>query len=248
VKAAWQLLAEELDRWEGGRANLWWRDDDAAEPCPALEMLLELGDQAVALAVIPATMRSDLPAYLALRPADVLQHGFAHRNFEPPGAKKAELGPARPASILREELARGRHILSAAFGPQALAVLVPPWNRIDPLLVGFLAADGYAGISTYGPRMQVRSGLIQANTHIDIVDWHAGRRFIGVDSAVELAIRHLAARRERRADPSEPTGLLTHHLAMDQAAFDFTAEFLERTGRHPAVQWLSGRDIFAAPR
>jgi hypothetical protein len=38
---------------------------------------------------------------------------------------------------------------------------------------------------------------------------------------------------------------LTHHLVLEDAAFDFTAEFLARTAEHPAVQWRSARDIFA---
>ena len=48
---------------------------------------------------------------------------------------------------------------------------------------------------------------------------------------------HLAQRRTGEADVEEPTGLLTHHLAMDDASFAFTAEFLKRTAAHPAVQW-----------
>jgi peptidoglycan/xylan/chitin deacetylase (PgdA/CDA1 family) len=246
MTGAWDRLAAELDRWEPGHASLWWRDDDATAPSEALERLLGLGTQPLALAVIPAALSPDLPRALAGRPVHVLQHGFAHRNHEPPGNKKAELGGARPAPAVLAELARGRRRLAAAFGARALRVLVPPWNRIAPEVAGLLAAEGYAGLSTYGPRpARAPAGLAQANTHVDIVDWRAGRGFVGLDAAVDLAVRHLAARRRGDAEAAEPTGLLTHHLTMDQAAFDFTAELLLRTGRHPAVQWLGPDDIFA---
>ena len=186
---------------------------------------------------------------LAGRGVDVLQHGYAHRNHEPPGVKKAELGAARPPAAVREELRRGAQLLTAAFGSQALPVLVPPWNRIAEPLIDLLTDDGYRGLSTQGTRQPAaasrQQGILQVNTHIDIVDWRGGRRFIGLEAAIDLALGHLSARREGRADADEPTGLLTHHLVLEAEAFDFTAAFLERTAEHPAVQWRSARDIFA---
>jgi hypothetical protein len=250
---AWQRLAAELDRWPPGRASFWWRDDDAVAPSAALDRLLGLGPQPLALAVIPANMDPALPDCLAGRRIDVLQHGFAHRNHEPPGRKKAELGAARPPAAVLDELGAGWRRLAAAFGERALPVLVPPWNRTTALLIGLLPDAGYRGLSTYGPRRPAssqpkesgRSGVVQVNTHVDIVDWQ-NRRFIGRESAIEHVLDHLRARRESHADAAEPTGLLTHHLAMDEAAFAFTAAFLARTARHPAVQWLPAEDIFGA--
>jgi len=253
---AWQRLAGELARWAPGAATFWWRDDDAVAPSAALERLLGLGSQPVALAVIPAEMRPELAGYLAGpagRKVDVLQHGYAHRNYEPPEAKKAELGAARASAAVLEELGRGARLLAAAFGTQALPVLVPPWNRIAEPLIELLPGEGYRGLSTQGPQqtrppgMALRQrGLLQVNTHVDIVDWRGGRRFIGGEAAINLAVGHLAARRQGRAAAREPTGLLTHHLVLPEAAFDFTAEFLARTAEHPAVQWRAARDIFAS--
>jgi len=249
----WRRLTRELDHWAPGQATFWWRDDDAVEVTPALERLLGLGPQPLGLAVIPAGMRPDLAAFLAARGVDVLQHGYAHRNHEPPEAKKAELGGARPLALVREELARGAELLAAAFGSKALPVLVPPWNRIANPLIDLLGAEGYRGLSTYGPQPPAptvsppasgQRGILRVNTHVDIVDWRA-RGFIGLDTAIDRIVGHLAARRQGRAAADEPTGLLTHHLAMGDAAFDFTAEFLARTAEHPAVQWRSARDIFA---
>jgi hypothetical protein len=246
VPEAWGRLAAELELWAPGQASFWWRDDDAVAPSAALDRLLFLGPQPLALAVIPANLDPALPARLARRPVEVLQHGFAHRNHEPPDRKRAELGEARPAAAVLAELRAGWQRLADAFSGQALPVLVPPWNRISEGLIGPLAAEGYRGLSTYGPRASKdaeRPGVIRVNTHLDIIDWRS-RRFIGIGAAIDLALGHLRARREGRADSGEPTGLLTHHLVMDDAAFDFTAEFLERTARHPAVHWRSAGDMF----
>ena len=255
---AWQRLAGELDRWAPGTASFWWRDDDAVAPSPALERLLGLGSQPIALAVIPAEMAPELVGFLAGRKVDVLQHGYAHRNHEPPEAKKAELGAARPSAAVLEELGRGARLLAAAFGTQALPVLVPPWNRIAEPLIDLLSAEGYRGLSTQGPRppeaalpqasppgASRQRGILRVNTHVDIVDWRGGRGFIGLDAAIDRTVGHLAARRQGRVAADEPTGLLTHHLVLEDAAFDFMAEFLARTAEHPAVQWRAARDIFA---
>ena len=154
---------------------------------------------------------------------DVLQHGYAHRNHEPPAAKKAELGAARPAAMVREELGRGARLLAAAFGAQALPVLVPPWNRIAEPLIDLLPAEGYRGLSTHGPQppdSRARGIRQVTRRRPSVVDWRGGRGFIGVERAIDLAVAHLAARRQGRVAAKEPTGLLTHHLVLEDAAFD----------------------------
>jgi hypothetical protein len=50
---------------------------------------------------------------------------------------------------------------------------------------------------------------------------------------------HLAARRDGRADPAEPTGLLTHHRDLPPAAWAFLGELLGRLLAHPAVRFPS---------
>ena len=68
----WQPLVEELARWQraGRKAELWLRDDDAVDPTPALDRLLDLtGEFAVpvTLAVIPALTDEKLVAGLTRR-------------------------------------------------------------------------------------------------------------------------------------------------------------------------------------
>jgi hypothetical protein len=54
----------------------------------------------------------------------------------------------------------------------------------------------------------------------------------------------LRLRRTGGADVTEPTGLMTHHLAHDRAAWDFTARFLDETKAHPAGRWIGSGTAF----
>ena len=255
----WIDLDRELDAWAqaGQSATLWWRDDDAVTSTPSLHRLLDLAAAAagrpapLALAVIP--MRADSTLAQTLRTADhvvALQHGYAHANQAGPGGKKAEFGAGRDTSLALEELRSGAQRLRQLLDDRAVPVLVPPWNRIAPALAGRLAELGMCGLSTYGARAAktAEGGVIVVNTHVDIINWHEGRRFLGIAECLRLAIGHLAARREGRADPSEPTGLLTHHLAHDEDSWSFLSAFLQRTSGHAAARWMDARQLFGCSR
>ncbi|MBI1775044.1 MAG: polysaccharide deacetylase family protein [Proteobacteria bacterium] len=247
----WDRLGRELDLWAeaGMTATLWWRDDDAERPGPELERLLDLAlahDLSPALAVIPAGAEDALALAVERLPGvAVLQHGYAHRNHAPAGAKKAELGGERPLEVVDAELVSGRQRLSRLFAERFLPALVPPWNRIAADLVSRLPRLGFRGLSTYGGRGRAcpQVDLLQVNTHIDPVDWSA-RRFLGVEQALALAVQHLADRRLGRLERSEPTGLLTHHLMHDDDTWRFIEAFLLRTSRHRAARWLAPNAVF----
>ena len=112
VEAAWAAVDEALDIVEAnhGGIDVWWRDDDAMAPTPALDRLLALSarlDIPVALAVVPSGAGAALCERIAGEPlADVLVHGFAHRNHAPVGAKKQELG-FRDPDVIAAELSAG---------------------------------------------------------------------------------------------------------------------------------------------
>jgi hypothetical protein len=242
----WPALKQELDRWhaEGRAATLWWRDDDACSVTAALDQLLMLRHAAgvpLALAVIPACADERLAKALPETGVDVLQHGLLHRNHAPPGHAKAEFGRHRPRALMAAEVREGWERL--ANFRAALPVFVPPWNRIDHDLAAALPGLGIAGLSTDRPRKPAPPGLTVANSHVDIMAWNT-RQFAGDGVVLAEAMRHLADRRSGRADPDEPTGLLTHHLAHDASAWDFIRRFLEATAAHPAVRYLSAREIF----
>jgi hypothetical protein len=251
VTANWEDLGLELDAWRasGRRAALWWRDDDAAEPTPALDMLLDLArGLPLALAVIPGRALDGLARRVdRCEGVSILQHGWLHENHARPGEKKSELGAQRPLAAILGDLASGWRKLATLFGGRAAPVLTPPWNRIAEPLLPLLPDAGYAGVSTFGPRRAAApyAGLVQANTHVDLVDWRR-RGFVGVPRALGALVGHLAARRAGRADASEPTGILTHHLLLDRAGADFLARLLAVTRPHPAARWLATAEVFAA--
>lgn len=260
-------LYRELDEWNfaGVAATLWWRDDDAQSPTAALDRALGLArqfDVPLALAVIPHGLDSKLAACLEAAGAAgaeiaVLQHGFAHRNHAPAGMKKTELAH-RPAAEIHRELAAGFAALQSAFGSTVGArtarfvpALTPPWNRIDAALLADLAAHGFTGVSAFGPRTSsgvpaAAPNLRAANTHADIIDWKGGRVFVGATAATAALVAHLQARRLGQVDDAEPTGLLTHHLVHDAAAWEFLDELFAALDEHPAAKWLSAGEIFAA--
>jgi hypothetical protein len=249
--SSWDELSRELDAWQsaGRIAEFWWRDDDAGTVTPALTQLIDLQHRhlvPLALAVIPARATADLAARLANEPnIVVVQHGWAHLNHAAPGQSKRELGPERPASYVLGELTRGALVLDRLFGPAWLKMLVPPHNRIAPAVAQGLAAAGYCGLSTDKPRRAAPTGLVQINTHVDIMNW-AKRTFLGEGACIDLALTHLRDRRERSVDAAEPTGLLTHHLAHDDDACGFADRFLGHVKAHPAARWRHPRELFAA--
>ncbi len=253
---SWQALDDELRAWagDGRRAGLWWRDDDAAEDSPALQRLLGLaGGEAPALviAVIPARL-SDAAAERIRAGAGpawrVVQHGYAHTNHARENEKKIELGGGHPAELCEIQLRAGLALLSERFAEQFLPVLVPPWNRIAPALIPRLPALGFSALSTYGARnaAQPEAGLKRINCHVDILDWRARAAFLGEAEALKLACEHLSARRLGMADADEPTGLLSHHLRQDRAAWRFMAEFFARTSAHPGAHWIEPATLFGA--
>ena len=251
-------LHAELDRWAalGRRARLWLRDDDATRPTPALDRLLALSALhavPVTLAVIPEPTGPALARRLSETPlAEVAVHGWAHRNHAPPGLKKRELGPDRPAETVLAELDRGRTKLARLHGPRLVPALVPPWNRIDPALIARLPGLGFAGLSTYGPEPS-GAPLPVVNTHADLIDWRGtrGGRAAGV-LAEELAAR-LAGLRQAGTGVADTgvadtgvAGLLTHHLDHDEAAWSALATILAETARHPGAVWVTLRDALGS--
>ena len=254
--ASWQALSAELDAWAtaGRTATFWWRDDDAGDATPSLDRLLDLSGRRrvpLSLAVIPARATEALAARIAgIDMVTVLQHGWSHANHAPASEKQTELSDHAPAAALMSDLERGWKRLTTLFGQQALPVMVPPWNRMDPTVGMRLADWGYVAVSGSGARRAddaVPPRLQVLNIHIDMIDWHGSRGFAGDATALDTAIGHLRDRRLGRADPNEPTGLMTHHLDHDPACWDFVQRLLDATNSHRAVRWLSVTEALAVP-
>ncbi|HEX5795304.1 MAG TPA: polysaccharide deacetylase family protein [Geminicoccaceae bacterium] len=242
---SWREVEANLDAVaaRGEAIRLWWRDDDAGRDHAALDRLLDLAarcDLPLALAVVPRWLEAPVQALIAASAqATVLQHGYAHANHAPPGASSIELGARTPAAIAAE-LSEGRAVLVDAFGATFLAVLVPPWNRLEPQLVERLRDCGFLGLSTFGrrPDREAAPGLIQVNTHLDPIDWRGGRLFVGVAAALDRLVAAL--------DPDEPIGILSHHLALDEPGWEFLERLLEFLARHPATRLCRASELFAS--
>ena len=252
VRQAWSWLHKELDAWgeSGMQADFWWRDDDAVASTPQLERLLALGQRhqvPIALAVIPDSLHESLPGTLENHHrVSVLQHGYAHRNHAHPGQRKLELGGDYPLTRARDELGRGRDILRDAFAARFVQVMVPPWNRIDSTVQQLLPEIGFSGISAMRVRREAYPGpgLFRVNAHLDPVHWRHQRGFIGHYPAVAILVQHLLARRTGYRDADEPTGILSHHLAQNDAVWRFLDELAGFIHAHPAATWRGADSIW----
>lgn len=239
----WSPLRAELAIWraEARELPLWWRDDDAIEPTPALERLTKAGKTAgipVHLAVIPAHATQALVDYTKenslLRP---VVHGWAHVNHAPADQKSSEFGTPRAAA--QQEAAAGFNRLQTLFGAALIPLFVPPWNRVDQTLLPKLPGLGYRAISTYGPRKNrlAAPGLTQVNTHIDPVEWRGTRGLADPEQQIAWLVAHLAARRTGEVDATEALGLLTHHLMQDDATWDFCAALMQELQAAPIYHY-----------
>jgi hypothetical protein len=247
----WDDLARELDLWaESGRvATLWWRDDDAVEPTPALTRLLDLAAASgveIGLAVIPAPARESLAAVLDAWPhVAILQHGYQHRNYAPKGSPAVECGGARPVDTVLEQVRAGRRRMQELFAARAEPILAAPWNRIDTLVLARLGEAGFAGASAMGPRANMTvASVVIANAHLDPLNWKE-RRFAGLGKALSGLIAELRDRRTGTTEADEPVGLLTHHLDHDAETWAFVERLLQVTAAHPAARWIGARGLFS---
>jgi len=228
----WQPVQDELARWRdaGLTADLWLRDDDAFKPSPRLDRLIALTAEfgiPVALAIIPAEARPALAERLAWEThIHPVVHGWSHANHAPSWQKKQELGPHRPRAAVLNDLAAGFRRLSELHGERLVPMLVPPWNRIDPTLLDDLPALGFSALSTFGNQLHSRPGLAVVNTHVDIVDSHAGHVCRDHAWLVATLARELAA---ARASGGRPVGILSHHMVSDDEAFRFLRDLFTAT-------------------
>ena len=247
----WERVKAELDCWhrDDRTALFWWRDDVAIQVSPQLRRLisvLKLHHVTVGLSVIPAQAKQSLVTFVQDRPEiSVLVHGYAHKNHEAKQRTKREFGRSRRQRDAEGELAHGLHSIRTMFGESALAVLVPPWNRISPGIVRELPRLGYRGLSTWKPchdASPVR-GLTQVNAHLDLIDWRRGKSIKSEELVASLVLRKLRWRRARTAGAVEPLGLLTHHLLWNRDKERIVMNLMQAT-QHPAVRWLSPRALF----
>lgn len=244
----WEQLTKELDCWEraGATATFWWRDDDAVDDTLQLDRLLkQAGAIPLALAVVPGLATRDLAERLAnYASVVVLQHGWRHANHALGGYN--EYPASRPKEEVSQELAGGRRVLTALFGPQAIPVFAPPWHGFDGRFLPLLRRNGLSGISRKGPRpgLFAAEGVLQVNAHMSPNKWSNPPSFADDGLYLDQVIDHLRGRRLGLYDATEATGLLTHHLVQNDRSYEFISRLISVISRHPAGKWLDGRDVF----
>jgi hypothetical protein len=246
----WPMLVSELDHWHdaGRRARFWLRDDDAHEPTPALDELLQRLRSHCApclLAVIPMHAGEPLAARLRDEPlVRIAMHGAWHTNHAPQGRKSEETPVERGIEPILAELATARTRLITHFGKMAGDWYVPPWNRIDKAVAARLPDIGFSVISTFSDDLfQIDPALAQVNTHVDLMDWKGGR--IGrTDATVAMDIAAQLSRARERG--WSPVGILTHHLVHDATAWSVMDMILDVVSRHPAAAWTAPDDLLVA--
>jgi hypothetical protein len=236
-------LVDELNIWkeQGNIATFWWRDDDLTEPTSALDRLLNLQnhfDIPLTLAIIPERASPSLLDHL--EGCTIVQHGYQHLNFAPEGDKKSEFPDMRGQDDIIQSIKAGKGILSDIFKDQFYPVFVPPWNRIGSATLSSLAQLNYLAVSRYQPRAEIypEKGLLEINTHVDVIDWRNNRRPVEDHVLVDKALNHLRARRKNSILKDEPTGLLTHHLVHDEEIWASIFRLLSFLTEHESVRWV----------
>ncbi|MBR71921.1 MAG: hypothetical protein CMM30_03140 [Rhodospirillaceae bacterium] len=230
--------------------EFWWRNDGVYSKSNDLRQLSSLASNEgvpVAISVIPEKMRDDIVFHIKnFDNHFVIQHGYAHKNHAHISEQKNELSLNRPIKDSLKDLSIGFRNLSSEFECKFLPILVPPWNRLSTQIIPHLNSLGLMGLSCLGGRNFPNpvSNIFQTNTHIDLIDWKGTNRFIGTGAAIAFACKHLSDKRNGKADPFEPTGLLTHHMRMDFSSWAFIGTFIRKTKTISDVQWPSIQDIF----
>ncbi len=240
------MIDGETKTWaQAGHAPLlWWRDDDARRPSAGLDRLLRLSHAyqvPLALAVIPDVDLTDLAGVIADRPlVRAIQHGCDHVDRNIGGGFSAEFNPLCPESDVAAAVSAAWRRLAKA--TNAAPIYAPPWNVLTPNLRRALAATPIRAVSLYGALAGAQDGLIELNTHVDIMRWRPAR-FRGTAPILSRIWRQLRARR-KDGRWGEPIGLLTHHKNLDAPAWTFLEAFLDRsTPPTSAFSWRSALDL-----
>jgi peptidoglycan/xylan/chitin deacetylase (PgdA/CDA1 family) len=267
ITKTWRDVRRELDRWadQGLKARFWIRDDDACELSAQLSRLQALAhtyNVNIGLAVIPGSVRSDFIPWLlaANRAFFPMCHGWNHANYGRPG-KPEEFGNGRPLAAVRRDAEQAYEVFSGHFGATNV-VFVPPFGRIAPALIEDLPRIGFTALST-GPRRSERmmlrldlrlpwtpairiprpSGIPRFDIHVDVIDW-TRRTARDRDAIAAELLANLRLRRRGMLPSSHPIGLLTHHLAHDEAIWRSCHELLDALCGHEAVEPLDADRLF----
>ena len=236
-------LESELNAWAsaGLTARFWLRDDDARTDTPALRRLLALARACqvnVAVAVVPDRADRALVDILATAPCTVWQHGWNH-DFHIDG----EFGDARPLDEMIEDALKGQRMLNQLFGHgKWQPVFVPPNHMLSLAFKARLTTLGYVGVSAGIPLTAPLNGIAEVNAELDVMDWSAGQ-ILGAAALGQALVDELGKRR-RGVVANDAVGILTHHLAFDESAWNGLSRLLTLLVKHRAVTFVPPAVLF----
>lgn len=237
---------------DGQKLKMWWRDDDMVADTERFRQLMDSAthfDSSVLVSMIPADVSESMSIAEVISPRTrFCQHGWAHRNHEPPHLRPSEFGANRDTDVVWSEIANGKRNLDRICGVTMLPIFVPPWNAFDTKHLGALEACGFRGLSLYGPREKVHAGsrIRVENIHVDILNWTGDKQVRAVDSDVVYLrlCEHLQRQRKRPLSDQEPFGILTHHRAMDEDSWRVIHSVCEHLASEVPVSWMTAEEVF----
>lgn len=112
----------------------------------------------VVYGVIPAKLQEDAALFLrrakenAPRLLDIVQHGYAHRNYALAGERPYEFGPARTYTQQFEDISRGMEIMRHWFGDLVTPGFIPPYHADDANTIDAIET---LNIPLYSSRLKV---------------------------------------------------------------------------------------------
>ena len=174
-----------------------------------------------------------------------LVHGFAHKNYAPPGRESAPSSAIIAPSPAHD--GRVAHGARPARTPPARPCPRRAGAALEPDRArSFCRCSDRSvstALSTFGPRPR-RTPIPTLNSHVDIMNWRSPpfrRRRCRAGQV------HHASGAQRRAanDPGEPIGLLTHHRQHDRAAEQFLDRLVRHVAKSEGARWLSLDEVLA---
>ncbi len=112
----------------------------------------------VVYGVIPAQLQEDAAIFLrqakkkAPKLLDIVQHGFAHRNYAAEGENKYEFGSARSYDEQLKDITQGMQIMHRWFGELVTPGFIPPYHADDAKTIDAIEA---LNIPLYSARLKV---------------------------------------------------------------------------------------------
>ena len=223
--------------------DVFFRDDDVDEDEATLRRLLTLFAQKnvpIILGVIPARLTNECTHLLSQFSScvEIVQHGWQHVNHELTG-RKCEFGNSRSFDEQYADLARGQARMHEAFGDHWFPAFIPPWNRCTTQTHQALDQLGFCVVSQLrkGPTLTGFSWQ-EISVTIDLFDWKNGAT---LKPEEELLMKIIAQLTE-----PQPLGIMLHHKVMNDEAFLFLEQLLDRLRQATNVRFHTFQTLLKA--